>query len=111
MLHRLFLQKGADLFKLPIHGGVGVKDKLPCEEGNIGGEPAVIIDRTVNIETVPNPRLIVLLAMAGSRMHTARPGVQGDIRGKEKEGIPIQVRMAAHQAFQGLPVEFLQDPV
>jgi hypothetical protein len=111
MLHDLFFQKGADLRQFPVDGFIRIKDKLPCKKRDIRSKTAVIIHRAVDVEPVPDPGFIVLLAMARSRMNTARASIQGDIGSQDEERFAVEIRMAASESLKRLTLELFKDPV
>ena len=91
----LGVDEGAHLLDFPDDGLVGVEDELAGEECHVRGEPPLVIHGGVDGDVVFQPRLVVLLSVAGSGVNAAGSGVEGDVIRQDENRFPVDKGMAA----------------
>ncbi len=88
---------------------------LPDEEAGIGsglfGEDSAAVHRREDLKVVAQAGQVVFPTVAGSGMHAAGAGVEGDIIGQDDQRLPVQKGMAAMFPFQEPGRKGGQNPV
>ena len=107
--HGATAQQGAGLADLVVHRVVGVEDEPTGEEGHVPSEAAVVVHRSVDVESVAQADLVVLLAVARGRVHTARALLQSDVVPEEQHRVAVDERVPARQALELLRVDAAHD--
>ncbi len=78
-------QEHAGLGELLNNALVGVEHRLAGKELDIFQEAAPVVHRVVDVETIAEADLIVVLTVAGRRVHAAGARLQGDMFAEEDD--------------------------
>ena len=87
-------EEGAFFLEELDDGLVGPEDELAGELGDLGGEPAGLVHRGVDIEAVLQAQLVVVLAVARGRMHAARARLEGYVPSGQQGRVPLDEGVA-----------------
>ena len=89
--------------------GVGVEDLLAGHALDVGGEPPPVVHGAVDVETVPLPDHVVLLAVARSGVDQTRAGLEGDVVAEDEARLAVEVRVTGDEPFEVGPAHLAHD--
>jgi len=70
--------------------GIGFEDRQPGVGAGGLVEAAVGLDRRIDVEAVGHAGAVVVLAVAGSRMHAAGAMVEEDVVGVDQQRVAVE---------------------